>query len=53
MVTFFSSGEQRIDEYANGTSDSWREGTWRDAEDGHLQGNAIAQALSIAPLRIM
>jgi len=50
MVTFFEdspegeSGEQRIDEYATGTSGfHGAEGTWRDAEDGHLQGNAIAQ----------
>ncbi len=44
MVTFFSSGEQRLDEYACGTSGfGGAEGTWRDAEDGHLQGNAIAQ----------
>lgn len=35
---------QRIDEYATGTSGfHGAEGTWRDAEDGHLQGNAIAQ----------
>lgn len=44
MVTFYSSGEQRIDEYATGTSGfHGAEGTWRDAEDGQLQGNAIAQ----------
>lgn len=44
MTTFFASGEQRIDEYATGTSGfHGAEGTWRDAEDGHLQGNAIAQ----------
>src|SRR5687768_7130607 len=44
MVTFFADGEQRIDEYATGTSGfHGAEGTWRDAEDGHLQGNAIAQ----------
>src|ERR1019366_4949214 len=44
MVTFYSSGEQRIDEYATGTSGfHGAEGTWRDAEDCHLQGNAIAQ----------
>src|SRR5437773_12490874 len=44
MVTFFADGEQRIDEYATGTSGfAGAEGTWRDAEDGHLQGNAIAQ----------
>lgn len=44
MVTFFSSGEQRIDEFATGTSGfHGAEGTWRDAEDGHLQGNPVAQ----------
>src|SRR3954469_8494543 len=44
MMTFYSSGEQRIDEYATGTSGfHGAEGTWRDAEDGHLQGNSIAQ----------
>lgn len=44
MVTFYCSGEQRIDEYATGTSGfHGAEGTWRDAEDGHLQGNPIAQ----------
>ena len=44
LVTFFNSGEQRIDEYATGTSGfHGAEGTWRDAEDGHLQGNPIAQ----------
>ena len=45
LVTFFTDGgEQRIDEYATGTSGfRGAEGTWRDAEDGHLQGNAIAQ----------
>jgi glucoamylase len=44
MATFFVDGEQRIDEYATGASGfRGAEGTWRDAEDGHLQGNAIAQ----------
>src|SRR5256714_9087822 len=54
MVTFFAEppagappemlAQQRIDEYATGTSGfHGAEGTWRDAEDGHLQGNAIAQ----------
>ncbi len=44
MVTFFSSGTQRIDEYATGTSGfQGAEGTWRDAEDGRLEGNPIAQ----------
>jgi len=44
LVTFYGEGEQRIDEYATGTSGfQGAEGTWRDAEDGHLQGNPIAQ----------
>lgn len=44
MATFFADGEQRIDEYATGTSGfHGAEGTWRDAEDGRLEGNAIAQ----------
>lgn len=44
MCTFFDGYEQRLDEYACGTSGfHGAEGTWRDAEDGHLQGNAIAQ----------
>jgi oligosaccharide amylase len=44
LATFFSMGEQRVDEFATGTSGfAGAEGTWRDAEDGHLQGNPIAQ----------
>ena len=44
LVTFYGEGEQRIDQYATGTSGfQGAEGTWRDAEDGHLQGNPIAQ----------
>ncbi len=49
MVTFFDVNpdgtlNQVINEYATGTSGfHGAEGTWRDAEDGHLQGNAIAQ----------
>lgn len=44
LATFYSSGEQRIDEYATGTSGfHGAEGTWRDAEDGKLEGNPIAQ----------
>ncbi len=43
-MSFYANGEQRIDEYATGTSGfHGAEGTWRDAEDGHLQGNPIAQ----------
>ncbi|MCE9590792.1 MAG: glycoside hydrolase family 15 protein [Planctomycetes bacterium] len=44
MATWHADGEQRIDEYATGTSGfRGAEGTWRDAEDGRLGGNAIAQ----------
>ena len=45
MVSFFDAdGRPAISEYATGTSGfHGKEGTWRDAEDGHLQGNAIAQ----------
>jgi glucoamylase len=44
MTTFFLGDQQRIDQFATGTSGfQGAEGTWRDAEDGHLQGNAIAQ----------
>jgi oligosaccharide amylase len=52
MITFYGEGvpteaspiQPRIDEYATGTSGfHGAEGTWRDAEDGHLQGNPIAQ----------
>ena len=44
MVGFWSASEPRIDEYATGTSGfAGHEGTWRDAEDGQLQGNPIAQ----------
>src|SRR3954469_14435596 len=54
MVTFFAApppdappgtvGRQGLDEYATGTAGfHGAEGTWRDAEDGHLQGNPIAQ----------
>lgn len=44
MSTFFEAGEQRIDEYATGTSGfGGAEGTYRDAEDGKLGMNPIAQ----------
>ncbi len=44
MTCFFRDGEQRIDEYATGYSGfHGAEGTWRDAEDGALGGNPIAQ----------
>ncbi|HEX7010958.1 MAG TPA: glycoside hydrolase family 15 protein [Phycisphaeraceae bacterium] len=41
---FYMDGEQRIDEYATGAAGfGGAEGTWRDAEDGHLGLNPIAQ----------
>ena len=44
MMTFFGQGDQRVDEYATGTSGfAGAEGTWRDAEDGQLGMNPIAQ----------
>ena len=44
MATCYVDGHRHIDEYATGASGfRGAEGTWRDAEDGHLQGNAIAQ----------
>src|SRR5436305_10300103 len=44
MMRFLSSREQPIDEFATGTRGfHGAEGPWRDAEDGHLQGNPIAQ----------
>jgi len=44
MATWFAQGEPRIDEYATGNAGfQGAEGTWRDAEDGLLGKNAIAQ----------
>ncbi len=44
MCTFFDEHGQSLDEYATGTSGfGGAEGTWRDAEDGRLGNNAIAQ----------
>ncbi len=44
MACFYLDGEQQIDEYATGTSGfHGAEGTWRDAEDGRLGNNPIAQ----------
>jgi len=41
---FYLDGEQKTDEYATGTAGfGGAEGTWRDAEDGHLGMNPIAQ----------
>ncbi|MHB1285868.1 MAG: glycoside hydrolase family 15 protein [Leptospirales bacterium] len=51
-------GQARIREFACGKRHGNREGTWRDAEDGKLEGNPIAQgavdsvfsvALSLSP----
>lgn len=44
MASFYLDGEQQTDEYATGTSGfGGAEGTWRDAEDGKLGMNPIAQ----------
>ena len=44
MVGFYTDGELRLDEYATGNSGyGGAEGTWRDAEDGSLGMNPIAQ----------
>lgn len=43
-ASFYLDGEQQIDEYATGTAGfHGAEGTWRDAEDGSLGNNPIAQ----------
>lgn len=39
-----STGTEGIYQYSTGVKRFYNaEGTWRDAEDGHLMGNAIAQ----------
>lgn len=44
LACFYLEGEQQLDEFATGTAGfHGAEGTWRDAEDGHLGMNAIAQ----------
>ncbi|WP_432797084.1 glycoside hydrolase family 15 protein [Poriferisphaera sp. WC338] len=44
MTCFYMDGEQQIDEFATGTAGfGGAEGTWRDAEDGKLECNPIAQ----------
>ncbi len=44
MATWYADGEQHIDEFATGNAGfGSAEGTWRDAEDGQLGGNSIAQ----------
>ena len=44
MATWYVHGEPRIDQFATGTAGfHGAEGTWRDAEDGVLGNNAIAQ----------
>ncbi len=44
MASWYADGEPRNDEYATGTAGfHGAEGTWRDAEDGRLGNNAIAQ----------
>ena len=43
LMTTLVGDRSRIDGYACGTRHAHREGTWRDAEDGELEGNPIAQ----------
>ncbi|MEX0885677.1 MAG: glycoside hydrolase family 15 protein [Phycisphaeraceae bacterium] len=44
MACFYLDGEPQIDEYATGSAGfNGAEGTWRDAEDGHLGNNPVAQ----------
>lgn len=44
MSCFYLDGEQQTDEYACGTAGfGGAEGTWRDAEDGKLGNNPVAQ----------
>ena len=44
MTCFYTEGDQQIDEYATGTAGfGGHEGTYRDAEDGSLSNNPIAQ----------
>ncbi|MEM7625549.1 MAG: glycoside hydrolase family 15 protein [Planctomycetota bacterium] len=44
MSCFYVDGEQQTDEYACGTAGfGGAEGTWRDAEDGRLGNNPVAQ----------
>ncbi|MEO1237574.1 MAG: glycoside hydrolase family 15 protein, partial [Planctomycetota bacterium] len=44
MACFYLEGEQQTDEYACGTAGfGGAEGTWRDAEDGRLGNNPVAQ----------
>jgi GH15 family glucan-1,4-alpha-glucosidase len=44
MSCFYIDGEQQTDEYACGTAGfGGAEGTWRDAEDGKLGNNPVAQ----------
>jgi oligosaccharide amylase len=44
LSTFFVDGQRKVDQFACGTSGfAGAEGTWRDAEDGKLGMNAIAQ----------
>ena len=44
MAGWYADGELRMDEFATGMAGFQNaEGTWRDAEDGKLGGNSIAQ----------
>ncbi|MGE3536170.1 MAG: glycoside hydrolase family 15 protein [Candidatus Tectimicrobiota bacterium] len=44
LINVSVRGRSGVDEWATGTKEfHGAEGTWRDAEDGHLEGNPIAQ----------
>lgn len=43
LMSTLDGEESALAEYACGTRHGHREGTWRDAEDGRLEGNPIAQ----------
>ncbi|HSB05596.1 MAG TPA: glycoside hydrolase family 15 protein [Thermodesulfobacteriota bacterium] len=44
LMSGIRNGHQGIDQYATGTKEfRGLEGTWKDAEDGRLEGNPIAQ----------
>jgi len=44
LINVFANNKYGVDEFATGNKESGQnQGTWVDAEDGHLEGNPIAQ----------
>ncbi len=43
LMATLEGGSPSLDQYACGARHGHREGTWKDAEDGRLEGNPIAQ----------